>query len=91
MTGAVTDRPQYLLIVRHGHEELFLALRDRLEEAPVQVIWDRRVGERRRGSEGVSPERRRGERRGPGLGLRHLLGFLLAWGEPTVPSEARSG
>jgi hypothetical protein len=61
------------------------------EDAPVQVIWERRVGERRRGSEGVAHERRWSERRGPGLGLRHLLGFLLAWSEPAVPNQARSG
>lgn len=91
MSESVTDTAQYLLVLRRGEEELFMALRDRLEAAPVQVIWDRRLAERRRNRAGAAPERRRGERRSIQHALRSLLGVVLAAGERPASAESRSG
>ncbi len=68
MTGR---RPPYVAVVRPGERELYGMLRDYLEtRGLVEVVWDRRLGERRspadrrRSRRGGTPEsRRRAERR----------------------------
>jgi hypothetical protein len=50
-----------LLIVRRGQEERYGHLRAAFQGEPVEVIWDRRQGERRQHP--ASVERRRGDRR----------------------------
>lgn len=53
-----------LVIVSRQHVDLFVYLRDRFAgEAEVEVILDRRVGERRREELPVERERRRTDRR----------------------------
>lgn len=58
---------RHLFIVSRHHRWLHAHLVERFKDDPgVEVILDRRVGERRKGESGpVSPERRRGERRRP--------------------------
>ncbi len=60
MTDALSEDVEYLMIVRHGETGVFRSLKGRLE-APgqLQVIWDRRVGERRTLAGSTSAERRR--------------------------------
>jgi hypothetical protein len=54
----------FLAIVRRGATELFEALKDSLEEpAVVEVMWDRRVGARRRREQPRLRDRRRADRR----------------------------
>jgi methyl-accepting chemotaxis protein len=56
----------FLAIVRRGATELFDALKDSLEEpGVVEVMWDRRVGPRRRREQSRARDRRRGDRRRP--------------------------
>ena len=58
-----TDRgsePVALIVVRAGAVDRFAALRAAFAPEGVEVVWDRRVGERRRSSEpgGAGSERR---------------------------------
>jgi hypothetical protein len=56
----------YIAIVRRGETATLRMLLESLNgPGPVQVIWDRRSGERRRRRRATSPDRRRGERRSP--------------------------
>ena len=66
-------------IVRRGQGEIYRTLKADLEEPEVvEVIWDRRVGERRRSRETCGHERRRTERRGPAPEMWFTIGFLVA-------------
>jgi hypothetical protein len=61
---APTTGPRYLFIVSRMHPDLFEYLREHFVDAPeVQVILDRRNGQRRQSSMLVMPERRRADRR----------------------------
>jgi len=89
LAGALTpsrvDTPtaprRYLAIVRRGETEVYRLLKTYLEARGVaQVMWDRRVGERRLAGQGASDsERRGGDRRGPAADLSaRTLGFFIA-------------
>jgi hypothetical protein len=53
-----------LFIVARDRADLYRYLSQTFADAEnVEVIWDRRQGERRRTADGVTLERRRGERR----------------------------
>ena len=54
----------YLAIVRRGEGVLFLALDTCLAEPGMDVVWDRRLTERRRSAETLPSDRRTRERRG---------------------------
>jgi hypothetical protein len=56
--------PRELFIVARDRADLYRYLSQTFADAEnVEVIWDRREGERRRTSNGVAPERRRRDRR----------------------------
>src|SRR5262245_51343026 len=58
--------PECLVIVRRGETEVYERLKAQFAGMPnVQVIWDRRVRDRRVIIQDVDDERRRGERRAP--------------------------
>jgi hypothetical protein len=66
-------------IVRRGQAEIFRTLKADLEERDVvEVIWDRRVGDRRRSRDSPSSERRGTERRGVAPEMWFTFGFLVA-------------
>jgi hypothetical protein len=70
---------RYLVVVRRGESPLLFSLAHVLECAEnVNVIQDRRVGERRSRQEAVSAERRARDRRQTGLGK--ALAFLAPTG-----------
>ena len=77
--------PGALIVVRTGAVDRFAALRAAFAPEGVDVVWDRRLGERRRSWSDSSPdaERRRRERRGPTPASWLLLDFLV------VPIRAR--
>jgi hypothetical protein len=52
---------RWILIVQHHQRELYRVLRDALAGTAVEVLYERRVGQRRRTAAG----RPAGERRGP--------------------------
>lgn len=83
MTGR---HPPYIAVVRPGERELFRILKNYLEaRGLVEVVWDRRAGERRtlgerRKARQTSPvaQRRRAERREPPPGRVEQLGFFIS-------------
>ena len=67
MLGPTAGPPSpYVAIVRRGEGMLYICLDTCIPESGMQVVWDRRLGERRR-SCAVRPscERRAGDRRAP--------------------------
>ena len=75
--GAV--EPIAHIVVRTGAMDRFSALRADFAPEGVDVIWDRRCGERRRSAAEGSPaaERRRQDRRGPIPASWTLLDFIV--------------
>jgi hypothetical protein len=73
-----------LIVVRTGAVDRFAALRAAFAPEGVEVVWDRRAGERRRSSLSETPgsERRRRDRRGSEPASWTLLDFLV------VPARA---
>ena len=78
--------PIALIVVRAGAVDRFAALRAAFAPEGVEVVWDRRVGDRRRSPEpaGAGSERRRRDRRGSEPASWTLLDFLV------VPARAPS-
>ncbi len=73
--------PRYLAVVRRGETEVYRLLKEYLEARGLaQVVWDRRVGERRFAGPGAADsERRRSDRRGPASDpSARTLGFFIA-------------
>jgi Cu/Ag efflux protein CusF len=68
-----------LIAVRRGEQELFQLLESRFRSAGVEVIWDRRKGERRQesGPVAVRPDRRHFERRAAPAATWAALGVVL--------------
>jgi len=72
-----------LIVVRTGAVDRFAALRSAFAPEGVEVVWDRRAGERRRFSEEApGSDRRRRDRRGSEPASWTLLDFLV------VPARA---
>ena len=71
--------PIALIVVRTGAVDRFAALRAAFAPEGVGVVWDRRLGARRRSSDDSAPgaERRRRDRRGPTPSSWDLLDFLV--------------
>jgi len=65
-----------LVIVRRGETERYELLQQELAEETVRVVWDRRVGERRRGTT-IPDDRRRSERRGKPPATWSTLDFTI--------------
>lgn len=76
--GPDRPRPPYLAVVRQGHDEVFEFLRHFQEANLTEVLWDRRLGDRRAAEGSTEPDRRVGERRGLSSPSWDALGFVLA-------------
>jgi hypothetical protein len=68
---------EFLVVVRRDQPVRFATLREAFAEEPVEVIWDRRRGDRRRAARAVGLERRRGDRRRRPPATWRDLDFLL--------------
>lgn len=79
----------YVAVIRRGRGELFVALDTCLAEPSVDVVWDRRLAERRSRVESVPGERRAGQRRGPPPPSWGWPGLVIvkASGEGAEPCE----
>lgn len=77
----------HLAIVQRGRAGVYETLKERFEAGTlVEVIWDRRVAERRRAHRPVSRERRQRERRRAPPEAWTVMGFaLVAKPEPPGP------
>jgi hypothetical protein len=59
-----TTRPRWIIVVETARPEIFAGLRRTFQRSPwVEVLLDRRRGERRRANEAPEAERRLGDRR----------------------------
>jgi hypothetical protein len=78
--------PSVLVVVRAGAVDRFAALKSALAPDGVDVVWDRRLGDRRRSADDSTqaPDRRRQDRRGSIPASWSLLDFLV------VPTRARA-
>jgi hypothetical protein len=56
---------RWILIVQHHQRDLYRDLRQALAGTSVEVLYERRVGQRRRPAAGPTEERRRANRRRP--------------------------
>jgi len=74
-----TAEASALIVVRTGASDRFATLRETFASEGIEVVWDRRLGERRRaGADSLpEPDRRRRERRGPVPASWDLLDFLV--------------
>jgi hypothetical protein len=72
------DPPRYIAVVRPGHAEIYEFLRHFQAANYAELVWDRRVGERRQPSGTVTPDRRTGERRVIAPPTWNALGFVLS-------------
>lgn len=82
------DDARYLVIVKRGEAPLLLALGHFMELVDnVEVIWDRRVGDRRSEQSPVDSERRGPDRRQGGL-QGQVLALLLQRGAGHAPRAA---
>ena len=88
MVSAALLIPCYA-IVHRDHTEIFRTLKADLEEPEVvEVIWDRRHGERRRLARAHDAERRQRDRRGPLPEMWFSFGFVVA---PQIPRPGAIG
>jgi hypothetical protein len=79
-----------LVIVRRGHFATFeLLTRTFSDDASVQIIWDRRVAERRQAAAGPgSGERRRSDRRRLPPSLWGQFNYMIAGNENFADASA---
>jgi hypothetical protein len=77
-----------LFIVARGDDHLYEELRQQFAGNPeVEVLVDRRHGERRRSQSPSDPDRRRGDRRGQGLAGGHVVSAGAVPGLPVLIVE----
>ena len=77
-----------MFIVARGDDHLYEDLRQQFAENPeVEVLVDRRHGERRRSQTPSDPDRRRGDRRGRGLAGGHVTSAGAVPGLPVLIVE----
>src|SRR5262252_509310 len=71
--------PTAIIVVRAGAVDRFAALKSAFAPEGVDVVWDRRLAERRQPDDNSTtrPERRRQDRRGPTPASWALLDFLV--------------
>jgi hypothetical protein len=87
MGGAdATGEASAVIVVRTGAVDRFAALRAAFAPEGIDVVWDRRAGDRRRGAAGkaASADRRRRDRRGPVPASWALLDFLVVPASPEL-------
>ena len=89
---------RYLAVMEWGRREVKERLRKHLKENPamtdasVRIVWDRRLGERRRQREPITAERRGAERRREAPATWASLGFLVVpWNESPAEPGAVPG
>lgn len=79
--GVNLSQLAYLMVVRRGDHDRYRFLNDAFRDRPVSVLWDRRLNDRRRRSNGkgsAAAERRLTDRRQEPPLTWDNLGFLVA-------------
>jgi len=83
--------PRYIAVVRPGHSEIYEFLRHFEAANFTELVWDRRIGERRDPSGTATPDRRAGERRTIPPPTWDALGFVLTPRGAADAGEAPDG
>jgi hypothetical protein len=83
------DRQVTTLIVRRGATERFEYLKRALDDEPIELIWDRRIGDRRGGA-AAEHERRASERRVVPLPAEPFTSLDRRASERRQPAEPRA-
>jgi hypothetical protein len=73
-----SSKAAYLMVVQRGDHERFRLLSSTFGDRPVEVMWDRRVSDRRKPGDGPSVDRRSADRRHSPPTSWKNLGFLVA-------------
>ena len=81
------SRLTYLMVVQRGDQDRFRFLSSTFRDRPVDIVWDRRDGERRKAGDGTPSDRRAGDRRNAPPSSWVNLGFLVAKRAP--PQDER--
>jgi hypothetical protein len=76
--NSALSRFAYLMVVQRGDLDRFRFLSTTFRDRPVEVVWDRRVGDRRRSADASAVDRRAGDRRNTPPASWDNLGFLVA-------------
>jgi hypothetical protein len=88
----VSKSPRYIAVVRRGETEVYRILKEYLEaRGLVEVVWDRRLDDRRHRDTSAPEERRNRDRRGatPTASTRALGFFIARAGEP-APKDGKA-
>jgi cytidylate kinase len=85
------DSPRLLAVVRRGASERFRYLQDVLAGVPAQVVWDRRLTERRHHPQLTTPERRQRDRRSPPSSLWDLVDCAIIDSASPLSASAPRG
>jgi hypothetical protein len=72
------SRVAYLMVVQRGDQDRFRFLSSTFRDRPVEVMWDRRVGDRRKAADASPVDRRSSDRRNSPPTSWNNLGFLVA-------------
>ena len=75
---AALSEVAYLMVVQRENHDRFRFLRSTFGDRSVAVVWDRRMADRRRSSDGPAVDRRAGDRRHDPPPSWANLGFLVA-------------
>jgi hypothetical protein len=77
--NSALSRFAYLMVVQRGDQDRFRFLNSTFGDREVDVVWDRRVSDRRRSDDGDAPlNRRSSDRRQAPPTSWNNLGFLVA-------------
>jgi hypothetical protein len=89
--GAAPAAQRWILVVQHQQRDLYRILRQALDGTGVEVLYERRVGQRRRVAAGPSGgEQRRADRRRPRPNAAVYEGLAKSR-EPESPSRPGAG
>ena len=89
MTNDTAPPTRYLFIVARNRPDILERVRERLQgDERIDVIVDRRYGERRREAVSSEPDRRTGDRRRPAKAWDDLTLFPTLVAQKRVPSYA---
>jgi hypothetical protein len=76
--SSALSRFAYLMVVQRGDDDRFRFLSSTFRDRPVEIMWDRRMADRRRSADGAVEDRRSGDRRNAPPTSWDNLGFLVA-------------
>lgn len=87
----MSERARPVMVVRVGAQERFDQLTRMFGAEGVEIIWDRRYGERRRRAAPAEIDRRHRDRRSPPAPTWSALDFVVVGAPPGLDGRLASG